>query len=56
MEYSMEKYICKICGYIYDPAKGDDLAGIKPGTSFDHLPADWICPVCGMGKDSFEPN
>ncbi len=50
----MKKYRCKICGYIYDPAKGDSDAGIPPGTSFDDLPPDWTCPVCGVTKEDFE--
>ena len=51
----MQKYICDLCGYVYDPAKGDPAAGIKPGTPFDKIPDDWICPTCGAGKDSFSP-
>lgn len=51
---SMPKYRCKICGYIYDPEKGDPDAGIKPGTSFEDLPDDWVCPICGAGKEQFE--
>ncbi len=50
----MEKYRCTVCGYIYDPAKGDPDHGIKPGTSFSDLPDDWKCPECGVGKDKFE--
>jgi flavin reductase (DIM6/NTAB) family NADH-FMN oxidoreductase RutF/rubredoxin len=48
------RYTCTICGYIYDPAKGDPEAKIPPGTPFEALPADWTCPVCGAGKDKFE--
>jgi rubredoxin len=49
----MKKYVCDVCGYIYDPAEGD---GDHPaGTSFESLPNDWICPDCGVGKDSFSP-
>ncbi|MBN2079665.1 MAG: rubredoxin [Spirochaetes bacterium] len=51
----MKKYICSVCGYIYDPEAGDPDAGIKPGTSFEKLPEDWVCPQCGVGKDQFEP-
>jgi rubredoxin len=51
----MGKYICDVCGYIYDPAEGDDSAGIKPGTAFKDLPADWVCPLCGAGTDKFSP-
>jgi rubredoxin len=51
----MQKYICELCGYIYDPAVGDDSAGIQAGTEFKDLPADWVCPLCGAGTDSFSP-
>jgi rubredoxin len=50
----MEKYKCSICGYEYDPAKGDPDNGIPAGTPFGKLPEDWVCPVCQVGKDSFE--
>lgn len=49
------KYVCKLCGYVYDPAEGDPDSGIKPGTEFADIPDDWVCPVCGAGKDEFEP-
>jgi len=49
------KYVCDICGYVYDPAIGDPDNGIDPGTPFDKLPDDWVCPVCGAGKDVFSP-
>lgn len=49
-----EKYICTVCGYVYDPEQGDPEAGIEPGVPFEELPEDWVCPVCGVGKDSFE--
>lgn len=48
----MDKYECP-CGYIYDPADGDDEAGIAPGTAFEALPEDWVCPLCGLGKSDF---
>ena len=48
-----EKWICVICGYIYDPAVGIPDYGIEPGTSFESLPEDWICPECGSPKSSF---
>ena len=48
------KYKCSVCGYIYDPEKGDPESGIEPGTPFEELPDDWECPVCGVGKDEFE--
>jgi len=50
----MIKYKCTVCGYIYDPEKGDPDSGIKPGTPFEELPDDWVCPVCGASKDAFE--
>jgi rubredoxin len=53
-ESDMDKYKCTICGYIYDPEEGDLSDGIAPGTSFESLPGDYICPVCGAGKDEFE--
>ena len=49
----MDKYVCNICGYVYDPEVGDEDNGIQPGTSFDALPDDWQCPVCGAEKDDF---
>jgi rubredoxin len=49
----MKKYVCDVCGYVYDPEAGDPDNGIKPGTSFEDLPADWVCPLCGVGKDEF---
>jgi flavin reductase (DIM6/NTAB) family NADH-FMN oxidoreductase RutF/rubredoxin len=48
------KYKCKVCGYIYDPAAGDPDSGIKPGTPFEALPIDWVCPICGAHKSQFE--
>jgi len=50
----MKKYQCSICGYIYDPAVGDPDSGIAPGTAFEDIPADWVCPICGASKDQFE--
>lgn len=50
----MDKYECIECGYIYDPEIGDDTQGIAPGTPFEDLPNDWLCPVCGVGKDRFQ--
>jgi rubredoxin len=52
-EIKMDKYICDVCGYIYDPGKGDPNNGIQPGTKFEDLPDDWVCPVCGASKKSF---
>lgn len=51
----MEKYVCDVCGYVYDPAEGDPDSGIKPGTPFDEIPDDWSCPKCGAAKAQFEP-
>lgn len=49
------KYICSICGYVYDPEAGDPENGVAPGTAFEELPGEWVCPVCGAGKDVFSP-
>ena len=49
----MEKYVCDPCGYEYDPEVGDPDNGIEPGTAFEDLPDDWVCPICGVGKDLF---
>jgi flavin reductase (DIM6/NTAB) family NADH-FMN oxidoreductase RutF/rubredoxin len=51
----MQKYVCQVCGYVYDPAAGDPDNGVEPGTAFEDVPADWVCPVCGAAKDQFEP-
>ncbi|MEO0068514.1 MAG: rubredoxin [candidate division WOR-3 bacterium] len=51
----MQRYVCSVCGYVYDPAVGDSENGIPPGTPFESLPDTWVCPVCGAGKDQFEP-
>jgi rubredoxin len=50
----MDKYECMVCGYVYDPTVGDPDNGVAPGTAFEQLPADWVCPVCGAAKDQFE--
>lgn len=50
----MERWVCTICAYVYDPAEGDPDNGIKPGTAFEDLPDDWVCPDCGADKDMFE--
>lgn len=52
---NMKKYKCTVCGYIYDPDEGDPDGGIAPGTAFEDIPDDWVCPVCGASKDQFEP-
>ena len=51
----MQKWRCVPCDYVYDPEKGDPGNGIPPGTAFEALPADWVCPECGVGKDQFTP-
>lgn len=51
----MEECTCTVCGYVYDPEQGDSDSGIKPGTRFEDIPKDWVCPVCGATKDQFEP-
>jgi rubredoxin len=51
----MQKYECIACGYIYDPAQGDPDSGVVPGTAWENVPADWVCPLCGVGKDMFQP-
>jgi rubredoxin len=50
----LSKYECQVCGYIYDPAQGDAAGNISPGTAFESLPDDWVCPVCGADKSQFE--
>lgn len=49
----MDRYQCEGCEYIYDPEKGDSTQGIEPGTPFEELPDDWLCPDCGLGKEYF---
>ena len=51
----MVKYVCDECGYVYDPAVGDPDNGVEPGTAFEDLPDDWVCPECGARKDAFSP-
>ncbi|BCG47283.1 Rubredoxin [Citrifermentans bremense] len=50
----MKKYRCTVCGYIYDPEIGDLDSGIQPGTAFEDIPEDWVCPLCGAEKSMFE--
>jgi len=50
----MERYVCRICGYVYDPKEGDSTGRIAAGTPFSELPDDWVCPVCGADKTEFE--
>ena len=53
-EVPMKKYVCSICGYVYDEEADDPENGIEPGTKWEDLPDDWACPLCGAGKDMFE--
>ena len=50
----MDKYVCLVCGYVYDPEEGDPDNDINPGTPWEDVPGDWECPVCGASKDEFE--
>jgi rubredoxin len=50
----MDKWVCTICGYVYDPVEGDPDNGVDPGTAWEDVPNDWLCPVCGASKDDFE--
>lgn len=52
---NMQKYRCEVCDWIYDPEVGDPEGGIAPGTLFEDIPDDWVCPLCGVGKDEFVP-
>ncbi|SPD74640.1 Rubredoxin (modular protein) [uncultured Desulfobacterium sp.] len=49
----MDRYVCTMCGYVYDPKEGDPDGGIEPGTPFEDLPDDWTCPICGASKAEF---
>lgn len=51
----MNAYRCTVCGYVYNPEEGEPENGIEPGTAFDDLPEDWVCPVCGASKEMFLP-
>ncbi|MDD4532792.1 MAG: rubredoxin [Bacilli bacterium] len=51
----MTKYVCTVCGYVYDPAVGDPDGGVEPNTPFEDIPEDWVCPVCGAAKSDFVP-
>jgi len=53
-ELNMKSYVCQVCGYVYVPANGDIDGGIAPGTAFEDIPEDWVCPVCGASKEDFE--
>lgn len=50
----MKKYVCTVCGYVYDPKVGDPDQNIAPGTAFEDIPEDWVCPECGADKSLFE--
>ena len=54
MENKMDTYICNVCGYVYDPKDGDPDNGIAPGTTFQDIPENWVCPLCGVGKEDFD--
>jgi rubredoxin len=51
---NMERWVCVVCGYVYDPNDGDPDNGVEPGTSFEEIPDSWLCPLCSVGKDQFE--
>lgn len=53
-DFKMKKYRCTVCDWVYDPEVGDPDSGISPGTAFEDIPEDWVCPLCGVGKDEFE--
>jgi len=52
--FNVMKYVCAVCGYVYDPATGDPDNDIAPQTAFENIPDNWECPLCGVGKDQFE--
>ena len=51
----VKKYVCDVCGYVYEPVDGDPDNGIAPGTPFEDIPEDWTCPLCGVSKENFSP-
>lgn len=51
--FAMKKYVCDVCGYVYDEAEGDPDNGVAAGTKWEDVPEDWVCPLCGVGKDQF---
>ena len=51
----MQKFKCDLCGYVFDPEKGDPDNGVEPGTAFEDLPDNWVCPECGAEKSDFSP-
>ena len=46
-------YVCNVCGYVYEEKEGDPDNGVAPGTSWENVPEDWLCPLCGVGKEDF---
>jgi rubredoxin len=54
-ETDMKKYVCDLCGYVYDPTEGDPDNDVDPGTAFEDVPEDWVCPMCGAAKEDFSP-
>lgn len=50
----MDRYVCSVCGYVYDPEQGDPDNGVEPGTAFENVPDSWTCPICGASKSDFE--
>lgn len=54
MKTEFRKFVCVVCGFIYDEAKGDPDSGLAPGTRWEDIPEDWSCPECGVSKDNFE--
>lgn len=55
-EMAMKKYVCDVCGWVYDPATGAPASDVPAGTAWENVPDDFICPECGAGKDSFSPS
>ena len=53
-QVNMKKYICNVCQWVYDPEVGDPDSGIAPGTAFEDIPDDWVCPLCGVTKEDFD--
>ncbi|NLZ70006.1 MAG: rubredoxin [Clostridiaceae bacterium] len=51
----MQQYVCDLCGYVYVPEDGDPDAGVAPGTAWEDVPENWVCPLCGAHKDDFSP-
>ena len=48
------RYVCQLCGYVYDEDQGDPDSGVAPGTKWEDVPEDYVCPLCGAAKESFE--